>query len=151
MLETTIKTATLAQTEQSAQQVAMRLTAPMRLFLSGDLGAGKTSWARALLRAMGETGTIPSPSYALANTYHTDRLVVHHLDCFRLQGGAIDDDLLELINDEALCLVEWPEKTANLPPPDLWIYFDFAGDSARNLRFIAANDMAENAVRQLAV
>ena len=56
-------------TEKLAGQLAVGINSPMRIYLSGDLGGGKTLWTRALLRALGETGRVPSPSFALAFSY----------------------------------------------------------------------------------
>ena len=151
MLETVMRTTTPTETEQLANTLADCVALPARIFLSGELGAGKTCWVRALLRALGETGVIPSPSYALAHTYTLGELTVHHMDCFRLQGAALGDDLLELLDDEALCLVEWPEYATNLAAPDLWLYFNFVGETVRDIRFVANGDLMTAALRRLAV
>jgi tRNA threonylcarbamoyladenosine biosynthesis protein TsaE len=94
------------------------------LHLQGDLGAGKTSLAQGLLRALGVQGAIPSPSYTLVEPYDIAQGRVLHVDLYRL----IDADELEPLGardewlDCALLLVEWPEKGGSaLPPCDLRI------------------------------
>ncbi len=96
----------------------------LSLHLQGELGAGKTSLAQGLLRALGVQGAIPSPSYTLVEPYDTAHGRVLHVDLYRLRSS----DELELLGardewlDCALLLLEWPEKGAGaLPPADLCI------------------------------
>lgn len=92
------------------------------VFLQGDLGAGKSTLARALLRALGVQGAIRSPTYTLVERYPVEGGEAWHLDLYRI-GDAGELDFLGL--DEAtatLWLVEWPERgIAGLPAPDLRI------------------------------
>ena len=92
------------------------------VFLQGDLGAGKSTLARALLRALGVQGAIRSPTYTLVERYPVEGGEAWHLDLYRI-GNAGELDFLGL--DEAtatLWLVEWPERgSAGLPAPDLGI------------------------------
>ena len=102
--------------------------------LHGDLGAGKSTLARALLRALGVVGTIRSPTYTLIERYALDGGEVAHLDLYRL-GDASELDFLgldELQDVAALWLVEWPERGgASLPAPDLVIRLGFEGAGRR--------------------
>lgn len=101
-------------------------TRPVRavVHLHGDLGAGKSTLARALLRALGVLGTIRSPTYTLIERYALEDGEAAHLDLYRL-GDAAEMDFLgldELQDSAALWLVEWPERGgASLPSPDLVI------------------------------
>jgi tRNA threonylcarbamoyladenosine biosynthesis protein TsaE len=110
----------LAATEAYAARLAARLRPGHAVLLSGELGAGKTALARALLRAL--TGDpaleVPSPSYTLVQSYETPIGPVHHFDLWRLRDSAA---LIELGWDEAraeVVLVEWPDRLGPLTPPD---------------------------------
>lgn len=92
------------------------------MHLHGDLGAGKSTLARALLRSLGVQGTIRSPTYTLVERYPLPDGEAAHLDLYRLaDAGELDFLALdELQAAAALWLVEWPERGAgHLPPPDL--------------------------------
>lgn len=116
-------------------QVARDFPAGGLVTLHGDLGAGKTTLVRGLLRALGHTGSVKSPTYALVEPYALNGREVYHFDLYRLA----DPDELEYmgirdyLHPNALCLVEWPEKAGSLlPRPDLRIYIEHDG-VARNV------------------
>jgi tRNA threonylcarbamoyladenosine biosynthesis protein TsaE len=95
-----------------------------RIHLSGDLGAGKTSFVRAFLRACGIRGRIKSPSYALLESYNLSSLHFYHLDFYRFSDSRewLDAGFRDILKEEAIVLIEWPEQAGGLlPPPDLEI------------------------------
>ncbi|ARP91562.1 tRNA (adenosine(37)-N6)-threonylcarbamoyltransferase complex ATPase subunit type 1 TsaE [Bordetella genomosp. 9] len=101
-----------------------------RVHLSGDLGAGKTAFVRALLRQSGIQGRIKSPSYALLETYKVSNLYFYHFDFYRFSDPRewLDAGFRDLLRDDAVVLIEWPEKAEGLlPPPDLHISLAYAG------------------------
>jgi len=113
-----------------------------RIHLRGDLGAGKTSFARALLRASGITGRIKSPSYALLESYNLSNLYFYHLDFYRFSDTRewVDAGFRDILQKEAVILIEWPEQAgALLPPPDLDIHLDYA-DIGRYASLAAHSD-----------
>lgn len=132
-----------------AAHLAPHLTAPLRVYLSGELGAGKTFFVRAVLNALGANEPVPSPSYALVHSYRLGELTVHHMDCYRLQGAEAGEDLLELLHEEALCLLEWSDCAANLPPADLTVHLDIRGAQARTLHLRAVSEKAQQVLTAL--
>lgn len=101
-----------------------------RIHLSGDLGAGKTAFVRALLRGSGIKGRIKSPSYALLESYKVSNLYFYHFDFYRFSDPRewLDAGFRDLLRDDAVVLIEWPERAEGLlPAPDLHIGLAYAG------------------------
>lgn len=84
------------------------------ILLQGDLGAGKSTLARALLRALGHDGAVPSPTYTLVEPYAIGGRTVYHVDLYRLTGGGELPYLGWSDLDDGLVLVEWPERVPAL-------------------------------------
>ena len=88
------------------------------VYLRGELGAGKTTLARGVLRGLGYEGPVRSPTYTLVELYAISRLNLHHFDFYRLHDPRewIDAGFRESFNERNLSLVEWPEKAGDLLP-----------------------------------
>jgi tRNA threonylcarbamoyladenosine biosynthesis protein TsaE len=102
------------------------------LYLQGDLGTGKTTCARSLLRTLGVTGPVRSPTYTLVDTYELPGLACTHVDLYRLQSTNEVQELglRDLAAPGGLMLIEWPEKGGNaVPPADLTLQLDYRGES----------------------
>lgn len=114
-----------------ARKFAGRLDAGGVIFLKGELGAGKTTFARALMSALGIGERIKSPTYSLIESYRSGQRPVHHLDLYRIAHAEELEwlGLPDLLDDRALILVEWPERAGSaLPPADLMIELRHAGE-----------------------
>ena len=101
----------------------------LTIYLRGELGAGKTTLVRGVLRALGHSGPVRSPTYALVEVYSLSRLDLHHFDFYRFRDPRewTDAGFRESFNERNVVLVEWPEKAGTwLPPADVEIRLDFA-------------------------
>ena len=125
----------------------------MTLHLSGDLGAGKTTIARALLKRLGVTGRIKSPTFTLVEPYVVEipkdvesrqrvNLYCYHFDFYRFESSRdwLDAGFRDHFSDAALRLVEWPERASgSLPPPDFALALE-TRDAGRGARIDAHTD-----------
>lgn len=94
------------------------------LHLSGELGAGKTTLVRGLLRELGHTGRVKSPTYTLVELYVVSRLNLYHFDFYRFKDRRewLESGFREYFNERSACVVEWPERAGDLlAPPDLLV------------------------------
>ena len=145
-----------AATERAGAAIARELAGGMVVTLTGDLGAGKTTLARGMLRSLGWTGTVKSPTYTLVENYPVSSLYLYHFDFYRFADPEEWETagLAEHFRNDSVCLVEWPERVADLlPPPDLAIALAHAGDG-RNMTLLsrsAAGDRCLDAVTRLAL
>jgi len=115
-----------------ATTFAKKVTTPLVVFLRGDLGAGKTTFARAFIHALGYPGYVKSPSYGLLESYHAGGIAVLHLDLYRIEDPEELDYLAirDLYDAATVLLVEWPEKGLDhLPLADLELEFDEMDES----------------------
>ena len=109
------------ETERAAEACAVLLPPDTVLTLEGDLGTGKTTFVRGLVRGLGVTGDITSPSFGLLNV-HEGRRQVFHVDAYRLKSGAALDDLMiwDVARSPWNVLIEWPERVATHLPRGCW-------------------------------
>lgn len=132
---------TLSDTERLAHVLAKMLGSGQLLTLTGDLGSGKTTLARALIRALAHDPDleVPSPSFALVQPYELASQTVLHADLYRLEAS-LDIEELGLLDDpEALVIVEWAEKAPQLGAfTDLAVTLEADPESDRRTARIAA-------------
>ena len=142
-------------TNRLAQKLAPFLQAGDCLLLSGPVGAGKTAFARALIQTrlheLGRLEDVPSPSFALIQTYDLGDCYLNHIDLYRLSSSA---ELFELGIEEAfesaITVIEWPERLMDIyPPSHLAINFSIASDTQRDLTATANGARAETVLAYL--
>jgi tRNA threonylcarbamoyladenosine biosynthesis protein TsaE len=134
-----------------AQLLASDWSGGWILHLRGDLGTGKTTLARGILRGLGHVGAVKSPTYSLIEPYEPTGHLVFHLDLYRL-GDPQELEYLglrDLLGGERLLLVEWPERAgAALPPPDLDVRIAY-GATGRDLEILGLGPRAQALLRAL--
>lgn len=129
----TYRLADAAATGEMGAALVQVLTPGLKIYLHGDLGSGKTTLVRGLLRALGHAGPVKSPTYTLVELYVISGYIVYHFDFYRFNRPEewLEAGLDEHFNQQAICLVEWPEKAGNLlPPADLEAKLDVVAGEA---------------------
>lgn len=104
----------------------------MTLYLEGDLGAGKTTLVRGVLRALGYAGRVKSPTYTLAEIYGLPAFDLYHFDLYRMHDPRewLDAGFRDVSDGRAVSLIEWPEKAAGwLPQPDVIVRLTIVDDA----------------------
>jgi tRNA threonylcarbamoyladenosine biosynthesis protein TsaE len=128
-----------------ANKFSSDIRVPLVIWLEGDLGSGKTTFARALIHALGHPGRVKSPTYGLLEQYQIGSIQVLHMDLYRIG----DPDELEflgvadLLDEQTILLVEWPERGSGwLPEADFIFSFSYAGEG-RELCWSACTERAK--------
>jgi tRNA threonylcarbamoyl adenosine modification protein YjeE len=121
------------ETEALGARIAGGLTRGCAVALEGDLGAGKTTLARAILRALGVTENVPSPTFTLVQSYETANFPVRHFDLYRVETESELDELgLDEALEEGAALIEWPERAPHCLPSDaLHVSLSVTGEGSR--------------------
>jgi tRNA threonylcarbamoyladenosine biosynthesis protein TsaE len=123
--------ATADETAAFGAALAPLLRAGMVVYLCGELGAGKTTLVRGLLRELGVKERVKSPTYTLVEPYVISGLYLYHFDFYRFSRSDewVEAGFRDYFNRESICLVEWPEKAGGqLPAPDLRIVMEVDGN-----------------------
>ena len=151
----TVELADAAATERAGAALASELQGGMIVCLHGDLGAGKTTLARGVLRGLGFEGPVKSPTYTLVEHYPFSSLYLYHFDFYRFADPVEWEaaGLAELFRPDAVCLIEWPERVAPLLPPadvDLALAPHADGRAGRVLSATARTEKGERCVAAIA-
>nr|WP_316639325.1 tRNA (adenosine(37)-N6)-threonylcarbamoyltransferase complex ATPase subunit type 1 TsaE [uncultured Roseateles sp.] len=143
--------------EAACEAFAQRLSLQPALFnacieLHGGLGAGKTTFVRHLLRALGVSGRIKSPSYAVLESYELPQGIASHFDFYRFSDPREWEDagFREIFTSPGLKLCEWPEKAEGmLPEPELSVFIETVADEARRVRIEAHTTTGQSLLQGL--
>ena len=132
-------------------ELAPALVPGLTLYMSGELGAGKTTLARGILRGLGYAGRVKSPSFALVEPYAFSRLYLYHFDFYRFTDPRElgDAGFRDYFNPDSVCLVEWPENAAGmLPAADLSIRLQVTG-TGRQIEIDADTEAGRRCLERL--
>jgi len=133
----------LKDTEKFAEKFAEKLENGNVVLLYGDLGAGKTTLCKSIIKALRYSGVVTSPTFTILNEYQ-GKIPIHHFDMYRLDSV---DEATEIGVDEifksgdGVCLIEWPEKIASILPKDaIKIYIESIDENTRTFKVENYND-----------
>jgi tRNA threonylcarbamoyladenosine biosynthesis protein TsaE len=124
-----------AETQAVARELASTLEAGDVLLLSGDLGAGKTTFVRGLAEGLGiDPGEVSSPTFTLLHEYRGGRLTLYHADLYRLDRTATDDLGLEETGvRDGILAIEWPDRLTHRLPGARTVTMEVVGETARRI------------------
>jgi tRNA threonylcarbamoyladenosine biosynthesis protein TsaE len=148
--EATARWAALLADAVAAEPLAEQ---PFVVHLSGDLGAGKTALARAVLRKLGFPGPVKSPTFTLVEPYNLPNFSIYHFDLYRFSSGDqwFDAGFDDILAGPGLMLLEWPEKAAGaIGVPDLLLELVATDDERRRLHARAFTDGGRRCLNRLA-
>jgi len=132
-------------------RLASVLRPGLKLYLSGDLGSGKTTLVRGVLRGLGYADRVKSPTFTLVEVYNVSSLYLYHFDFYRFNRAEEwwDAGFREPFGSNAVCLVEWPEKAGRLlPKPDLTIVLEHA-PAGRRVRLASMTEQGRLCLEQI--
>ncbi|MFS0577039.1 tRNA (adenosine(37)-N6)-threonylcarbamoyltransferase complex ATPase subunit type 1 TsaE [Sporosarcina sp. 179-K 3D1 HS] len=146
-----IKVHSVQETEAIAERLASLLAPPDVILLEGDLGAGKTTFTKALAKALGITRTVNSPTFTILKQYE-GRYPLNHLDVYRLADSEEDLGWDELFYGDAISVVEWAHLIKDdLPPERLEIRIAHQGEESRTITLEPTGARYETICEELAL
>jgi tRNA threonylcarbamoyladenosine biosynthesis protein TsaE len=150
-----LEVSVLLEDEAATLDLGGRLGAALEpgiyIALSGDLGSGKTTLARGMLRGLGYEGKVKSPTYTLVELYKLSRLDLYHFDFYRFKDSheMLEAGFRDCFDGHNVCVAEWPERAQDvLPKPDLDILMSQEGDG-RRARIIAETEHGKSCLARL--
>jgi tRNA threonylcarbamoyladenosine biosynthesis protein TsaE len=123
-----------AETEAIGAELAARLAAGARVFLYGELGAGKTAFVRGLATGLGvDPDDVSSPTFTLVQEYRGGRLPLFHVDLYRLTSGEVDDLGLDALTTDGVLAIEWAERMPRDDAGAIHVRLAHAGEDERRI------------------
>lgn len=134
-----------AATMALGASLAKVIQAPMVIYLEGDLGAGKTTLTRGLLRGLGHEGPVKSPTYAIVESYEMAKVTIHHFDLYRFSDPEewLDAGLVDLFDAQSVCLIEWPAQGEGFLPEADWVVSLSVQNQGRTCTIIAKSSLGK--------
>lgn len=124
-------------TMELAENIESEKFPGMVICLDGELGSGKTVFVKGFAKALGLTETITSPTFSLVKEYLDGEMALYHMDVYRLDESNDEFGLSDYLNQNGVCIIEWPEMIENqLPEERLEIKFKVIDDDTRVLVFV---------------
>jgi tRNA threonylcarbamoyladenosine biosynthesis protein TsaE len=135
------ETSSAAETEAHAAAIAATLAPGDVVLVSGELGAGKTTWVRGAARALGVRTPVTSPTFTIGSRY-PGRVPVAHLDLYRLERLDTEDPglLADYLTPDAIAFVEWPERATWQGTPTLRIHLEHRGEDHRQITTLTTDN-----------
>ena len=140
-----------ADTLRQGEKLSQVIEPGLFIALSGDLGSGKTTLTRGVLRGLGYAGKVKSPTYTLVELYNLSKLDLYHFDFYRFNDPQewVEAGFRDYFDAGNVCLVEWPERAADLlPTADLRIALEVKGDG-RQMRIVAETERGRHCLDRL--
>ncbi|EGL82981.1 Uncharacterized protein family UPF0079, ATPase [Caldalkalibacillus thermarum TA2.A1] len=138
------------QTQALAEALAHKLTGGAVITLSGDLGAGKTSFVQGLARGLGVKRNVNSPTFTIIKEYQGTQFPLYHIDAYRLEDETEDFGLEEYVYGDGVTVIEWPERIAShLPEEHLHIRIEKRGETERNIYLIPHGERFVKLVKEV--
>ena len=135
-MEITLMSHSEIKTQEIAELVASALSAPSLLTLDGDLGAGKTQFAKGVAKFLGVKESVSSPTFNILKCYFSGRVPFYHIDAYRLENGEnVDIGLEEVIEGDGITLVEWSSFIEDMLFEPLKIRIEVINETERKITF----------------
>lgn len=141
-------------TRELAQKLAQGMSAGLSVYLSGELGSGKTALVRAMFEALGFSGKVKSPTYTIVEPYIIAGKPFYHFDFYRFADNLEWEEagLREYFGGANVCLVEWPEKAGDsIPAADWTIHLRVLGEHAREAEILATSELGRRCLERACV
>lgn len=145
-----IETKSSDETQKLARKIGSKLFAGSTILLTGDLGAGKTCFTQGLAKQLGITRTVNSPTFTILKIYNDGKLPLYHIDAYRLSDGFQDVGFSELMEDNGVVVIEWPEYIKELLPREyLLIDIKWIDENTRVLNVDAVGDRYQQILKEI--
>lgn len=140
-----IKLNSLEETKSLAKKIGEHIHQKMIILLTGDLGAGKTTFTQNLAIGLGVKEIVNSPTFTILKQYVSGRLPLYHIDAYRLEGSEEDLGFSEYMEEEAVVVIEWPQFIEeDIPSEYIRIHISYVDETSRQMKIEAVGQVYES-------